>query len=493
MSENMNPKNMELSPEQSSALQALALSNIEEGMGQNVTWAQGLQGELAQRRASLLQDSAEPQALKGQEVLLAEILEEEMAHQRQISVLSHLHLWQAEEIKDQSEEIKQLSTLLERQQTILEQVQEQQQSSVSQMPRVLPTTSQLNELQREAFNILPGTVNARCGAGIEHLSSLSQNIPAAGKAYFEDELAEEATWGSHPPCHVHFTSGQKGGLTSTPLKPSVKAGQDNTLLPQQRRARESLINPAMCSPRNEMQMAMQEFHKTHEPKINKLKDAYSATANLIFQSWLKDIRVHVEDHKLTERDAMQLIKDFTAEQAHNEVELYMEMVVEDQQTFEGLIQHLMNAFQSGETISKLISNFYGWAQQKNESEDIFADDLQVLVCKIIARKQEFRVDANEQLKNQYAHKLWDPYYAAIAHSTLQTSHSRKSFTQFQDHLAMTFGGCSKLGKTGSHTASVEISLCVFSEETGEYRLSKNLRQRQNKINQQASQISSLEA
>ena len=154
-----------------------------------------------------------------------------------------------------------MSTLLERQQTILEQVQEQQQSSVSQEPRVQPTTSRLDELQREAFNILPGTVNARYGAGIDHLSSLSQNILAAGKAYCEDELAEEATWGSHHPCQVHFASGQKGGLTSTPLKSSVKVGEDNTLLPQQRKARESLINPVMCPPRYEMQMAMQEFCK----------------------------------------------------------------------------------------------------------------------------------------------------------------------------------------------------------------------------------------
>ena len=88
----MNPGSAELSPKQSSALQALALSNIEDRMGYNVTTVQGLQEELAQRRASLLQDSAEAQALKGQEELLAKILEEEMAHQMQVSVLSHLHL-----------------------------------------------------------------------------------------------------------------------------------------------------------------------------------------------------------------------------------------------------------------------------------------------------------------------------------------------------------------------------------------------------------------
>ena len=88
----MNPENMEISPEWLSALQALALSNIKEGMGQNVTRAQGLQEELPQRRSSLLKDSAKAQALKGQEALLVKILEEEMAHQTQVSVLLHVHV-----------------------------------------------------------------------------------------------------------------------------------------------------------------------------------------------------------------------------------------------------------------------------------------------------------------------------------------------------------------------------------------------------------------
>ena len=77
-------------------------------------------------------------------------------------------------------------------------------------------------------------------------------------------------------------------------------------------------------------MATQEFHKMHESKINKLNGGYSPTANLIFQSWLRDIRVHVKDQNLREREAMLLIKDFTAEHTHDKVEFYMGMVMEDQ-------------------------------------------------------------------------------------------------------------------------------------------------------------------
>ena len=101
-------------------------------------------------------------------------------------------------------------------------------------------------------------------------------------------------------------------------------------------------------------------------------------ANLTFQSWLKDIRVHVEDWNVMEREAIQLVKDFTAEHASDKVEFYMGMVVKDQQTFEGLVQHLKNVFQSARPC-ELIGDFYGQAQKKNVSEHVSADDLQILV------------------------------------------------------------------------------------------------------------------
>ena len=81
---------------------ALSLSNMEEGMGHNIKRAQALQEDLSQRRVSLQHQSAETQACQGQEALLADIIEEEMAHQTQVLVLLHLHLQQAEEIKSQS-------------------------------------------------------------------------------------------------------------------------------------------------------------------------------------------------------------------------------------------------------------------------------------------------------------------------------------------------------------------------------------------------------
>ena len=393
----MNPEQREPS---FSPPSALALSNMEEGMGHNIERAQALQEDLSQQRASLQHHSTEAQALQGQEALLADIIDEEMVHRTQVSVLSQLHLQQAEEIKSQSKEIRWLSTLLEKQQAILERVQEQQ-SRVPEVP--VPPVNRLQELQREAFDILPGTVNAKRGAAAAHASGILQDIPVIGRTQFEDELAEEAIWNAHQhPCHVHFASDPQGTFTSTPLR---------HLKEDRAKAR---ISPEVYPPRYGMKVAAQEFCKLCEPKINKLKGGYSPTANLIFQSWLKDINAHMEDRNLTEREAIQLVKDFTAERACNEVEFYMGMIADEQQSFDGLVNHLKNAFQSGETVSELISDFYGHHQKKSESEDAFADDLQILVRKIIAHKPSFRTEANEQLKNQYAHKLHDQYYAAIA-------------------------------------------------------------------------------
>ena len=235
----MNPEQVEPS---FSPPSALALSNMEEGMRHNSKRAQSLQEELAQRRASLHHDSTEAQALQGQEALLADIIEEEMAHRTQVSILSQLHIQQAEEIKSQSNETRHLSTLLEKQQAILEKVQEQQ----SRMPEVpVPPVNRIKELHREAFDILPGTVNARRGAAAAHASVISQDIPVIGRSHFENELAEEATWNVHQHLqHVHFDSNPQGGFTSTPLRHPEEARM---------RAR---INPEVYPPGYDMKVAV---------------------------------------------------------------------------------------------------------------------------------------------------------------------------------------------------------------------------------------------
>ena len=92
------------------------------------------------------------------------------------------------------------------------------------------------------------------------------------------------------------------------------------------------------------------------------------------------------------------------------------------------------------------------------------DDLQILVKRIIAHKPSVKAEANEQLKHQYVHKLHDQYYAATAHSALQTSHHTESLTQFHGPLALTFGSCSKSGQISSWATTTETTSSMISEE-----------------------------
>ena len=135
--------------------------------------------------------------------------------------------------------------------------------------------------------------------------------------------------------------------------------------------------------------------KIWEPKFSKRKGGYSSSAALIFQSLLKDLCVHVEDRRLTQKEAIQLVKDFTAQHAHDEVEFYLGMMAEEDQSFEGLIDHLCDTFQLDETLSELISDFYCQSQKARETEDTYADNLQVLARKIIVWKPSFRKEANQ--------------------------------------------------------------------------------------------------
>ena len=156
---------------------------------------------------------------------------------------------------------------------------------------------------------------------------------------------------NHQPRHVKFSNMVEGGFTSAPQNL-----QEEVALPPR---------PMLQDHPEEIgfHMAIHEFRNMREPKTSKLKGGYASSAGLVFQSWLKDIHVHVEDRRPTQREAIQLVKDITTECVQDEVEFCMGMVVEEDQSFKGLIEHLWDTFQSGETLSELIGDFYGWSQR----------------------------------------------------------------------------------------------------------------------------------
>ena len=112
------------------------------------------------------------------------------------------------------------------------------------------------------------------------------------------------------------------------------------------------------------------------------------------------------------------------------MEYYLGLTPKEEQSFQGLTDHLSLAFQSCEMVSSLIADFYNQSQKTQETGDASADELQILVRKIVAQKPEFMSEANQALKHQCAENLRDPYFRVVARGQCLSSPDSESFTQF---------------------------------------------------------------
>ena len=145
--------------------------------------------------------------LMQQDQQLGEILEEEMTHREQVSVLSHMHLKQMEEVKVQSQEIRRLLALVEQQQQAIEKLTSPQ--NLPRESRAFPE-SQLDDMREEIVNLIPGTANTIRGTAVSHNTTVA-SAPRISQTSFKDMLAEEAN--STPGCqpkHVTFRDMMEG-------------------------------------------------------------------------------------------------------------------------------------------------------------------------------------------------------------------------------------------------------------------------------------------
>ena len=125
-----------------------------------------------------------------------------------------------------------------------------------------------------------------------------------------------------------------------------------------------------------LELADEELRKIHKPKIQKLKGGYSANVMLIFNSLLKDIEMCMSEQKFTNMEAVQLVKDYTMEGARGAIEFYLD--TNSTWKYEELIQYLRASFESSESFSSLVGDFYSCIQQPQEMEDQFANELKIL-------------------------------------------------------------------------------------------------------------------
>ena len=306
-------------------------------------------------------------------------------------------------------------------------------------------------LRDEVFGVVPGTVNTQHGTA-------SKNRTRNGSDYCEDEVfqlpqvPDTPIAGSSHGQKVIFRSPvvRLGSVSSTPrlvpqpvsfnvsrIPNSETSGKDTgseaeirlrTPHIRNKRMREnaSMMDASMAS--HSLQLVAEEFRKICKPKIQKLKGRYSANAMLVFNSWLKDIEMCVRERKLTNMEVIQLIKDYTAEGARGTVEFYLD--TNSTWKYHELVEHLRTLFESSKTLSSLVRDFYSHIQQLWETEDQFADELQILGQKVISVRPRLKQEANEGLKKQFASRLFDPYLAAMVHNLLKTQGQNINFMQF---------------------------------------------------------------
>ena len=174
--------------------QSLSASDLEDSLEYNIHYTQAMWAQIA-AEISKLQEEPTQQAekveqvsnLQAQDHQLAEIMEEEMTHCRQMSVFFQMPLQQAEEVNAQSQEIQCLLALVEQQQDAIQIL-----TCPKSPPRKLSShsESQLDIIWEEMFNLIQGSVNTRQDVAVVSHSLLS--TPMINKDSFEDILPEEA-------------------------------------------------------------------------------------------------------------------------------------------------------------------------------------------------------------------------------------------------------------------------------------------------------------
>ena len=248
---------------------------------------------------------------------MEQIIEEEQAHRAQVAALSQMQLQAMERVEEQEKELRRLSTLMVEHQAVLRSLPErpQEQSPLTSPPHNLAW------LRGKVEDVLPGTVNT-VGGTTERAGQMPDlgNPPVLRRDTFEDILADdEEKVPVTPQKRVRFAN----VATSTPVTRPVEQPRERTQ--SSRVSQVSSTNEGLfrnLEPQRELfeegfshslQAAATEFKKLQEPKVAKFKGGYSSDASLVFQLWLKDIRVYTLEHHLSQQEAIQLVKDYTSE------------------------------------------------------------------------------------------------------------------------------------------------------------------------------------
>ena len=248
-------------------------------------------------------------------------------------------------------------------------------------------TQEWADLWKEVFDYLPGTVNTRRGTAVydtqDQAFSFIKQVWFGDRSQVPDlKLDTDSEDQSSVGQNVPQSSTPHRGAKPMNLTFDISHIPPMTGSPQDTAAIAAEVSVAVAA------QASKEFCWMQDPKITKFKGGYLADAELMFRSWCVDIEAHIQDHGLDNKAAIQLIKDMTLENAHREVEFQLDLCG-GITTYQDLLIHLSIAFQGGNEEANLLAEFYSHGQKVKESEEAFADELQILARKVISRKPDF--------------------------------------------------------------------------------------------------------
>ena len=307
-------------------------------------------------------------------------------------------------------------------------------ASINASKTTMAGDASLGTLRQEIFDYVPGTVKTDRGGALQNTTI-------------------DWTTLENKPKHVTFA-------TSTPrmhISPDEMEGLAAPLVPQN--VQEPVSSSSRTNDSSTLVGLAAEFRKMREPKLQKLKGGNTTSANLFLTSWLADVRAHIRDRELTETEGIQLVREFTEGKARQQVDFYLDTNLAP--SLEKLLEHLTSVFTTSEDEATIKSDFYSRKQGSRESEDDFADSLQMLSRKIILVQPGFREEANKALIHQFANGLKDEVTKALAKSLILT-HPEKEFIKFRTEVANISGSRSKRPPT-------KASLCQVDEVELEYQ------------------------
>ena len=408
------------------ALQDMCHNAEERAKTMEVDYAKALKEENLKLRSNLLQSHEHKS-----ERLVKEYGKEAEHREKQFQKLM--------EIKEASYQAK-----LEEMSKQIDAIKAERIRNVPTYPPEPSARKSLGTMCKEVFKTLPGTVNTNRGSA----------VPSTGLSVNWDE---NTLTSSNKQVHFGCTSTPRHTLPINLHDESEEIISGSSLdsskpIPAPRKNKTNFDQTcpegvAAAAFNSTVHVMTSEFRKMKDPKLAKLKGGYSAEANLFFQGWAKDVQAVVADCQLTDSEAIQLVKEYTEASARKQVDSFLDLT--EYPTFETLMKELASVYSSPDDDASLMAEFYGRKQLAKESDDAFAEELQLLARKIINAKPSFRSEANTAMKQQFANGLKDSYHQIAARNILQ-SKPQLTFTEFRTEMSVILRRQREMSKNCQH-------------------------------------------